>query len=101
MSPANLPSGFLNGVRILDFTWFAVGPWGPRMLTPYGAAVIHIEPPHQVDDHRFDFRPALGSNMEDQKVWHDNEDSPAYYTAPYYSVIHNGKLAVSLNTRHP
>ncbi|MEX2446363.1 MAG: CoA transferase, partial [Dehalococcoidia bacterium] len=100
MTSLSLPKGFLNGVRILDFTWYAVGPWGPRTLAPYGAEIIHIEPPHQVDDHRFDFRPARGRTVENQKVW-EEEGSPPYYTAPYWSVLHNGKLAISLNTRHP
>ena len=94
-------TGPLTGVRILDFTWYAVGPWGPRMLTPYGAEVIHIEPPHQPDDHRFDFRRTAGAAAQNQTEWRDGDASPPYYTAPYYSVIHNGKLAVSLNARHP
>jgi crotonobetainyl-CoA:carnitine CoA-transferase CaiB-like acyl-CoA transferase len=96
---SDLPKGPLNGVRVLDFTWYAVGPWATRCLTPYGAEVIHIEPPHQPDDHRFDFRKSLVGHT--QREFRDDENSPPYYTAPYYSVIHNGKLAVSINARHP
>ena len=101
MTTPNLPQGFLNGTRIIDFTWFAVGPWGPRTLTQYGAEVIHIEPPHQIDDHRWDFRLARGANMADQKEFKDAEDSPPYYSAPYYNVLHNGKLSITLNVRAP
>ncbi|MDA0301171.1 MAG: CoA transferase [Chloroflexi bacterium] len=100
MTGPGLPPGFLNGVRIIDFSWYAVGPWGPRMLAPYGAEIIHIEPPHQPDDHRFDFRAARGINAKDQKVWHE-EGSPPFYTGPYWNQLHNGKLGISLNTRHP
>ena len=101
MTSPNLPQGFLKGTRIVDFTWFAVGPWGPRTLTQYGAEVIHIEPPDRIDDHRWDFRLAKGQNVEGQQEFKDAEDSPPYYSAPYYNVLHNGKLAITLNTRHP
>ena len=100
----HLAKGFLNGVRIIDLTWKAVGPWGPRMLTPFGAEVIHIEPPHEPDDHRWDLRHASGINAQHQVEHHDGifgTPGQPYFTAPYYSQIHNGKLAVSLNTRHP
>ena len=100
-STPSLPSGFLNGVRIVDFTWFAVGPWGPRTLTQYGAEVIHIEPPERIDDHRWDFRRAQGETVENQTEFRDGEESPPYYTAPYYNVLHNGKLSITLNVRHP
>ena len=60
--------GILNGVRILDFTWWIAGPLGPRMLTPYGAEVIHIEPPHNPDHHRFDHRRAKGPGVADMVV---------------------------------
>ena len=35
--------GVLCGIRVLDFTWKTVGPWAPRLLTHYGAEVIHVE----------------------------------------------------------
>ncbi len=104
MTPPNLPKGPLSGIRIVDFTWKAVGPWSSRLLTPYGAEVIHVEPPHEPDDHRWDVRPAVGSNFEGQTLHNDDVFGPkgqGYYTAPYFSQIHNGKLAVSLNARNP
>lgn len=101
MSKPNLPQGPLSGIRILDFTWKAVGPWSSRMLTPYGAEVIHIEPPHRPDDHRFEFRPVYGDAAKNQIPFRDSPDSPVYYTTPNFSHLHAGKLAVNLNSRHP
>ena len=91
--------GVLSGVRVLDFTWFVAGPWGPRMLTPYGAEVIHIEPPHQPDKYRFDFRRVNSASSD--KEMRDGESSPPYYTSPDFGHLHSGKLAINLNTRHP
>lgn len=101
MSAPVLPEGFLNGIRVIDFSWKTVGPWAARMLTPYGAEVIHIEPPHAPDDHRYAFRRTRGSSMESQVEFGDGEGAPPYWNTPHFSHLHNGKLAVSLNTRHP
>ena len=38
---AHRQKGVLSGIRVLDFTWKTVGPWAPRLLTHYGAEVIH------------------------------------------------------------
>ncbi len=100
-SKPQLPQGFLTGVRIIDFSWKTVGPWATRMLTPYGAEVIHVEPPHRPDDHRFEFRPVYGDAAKNQIAFRDAPDSPAYYTTPNFSHLHAGKLAINLNTRHP
>ena len=90
--------GFLSGLRVLDCSWHTVGPWATRMLSPYGAEVIHIEAPHQPDGHRYRFRRTNGAAM--QKEWHE-DGTPPYYTAPHFSHLQNGKLAISLNARHP
>jgi CoA:oxalate CoA-transferase len=89
-----MTKGPLNGIRVIDFTWKAVGPWSSRMLTPYGAEVIHVEPPHEPDDHRWDARRGQGITMTDHQVAHTEPGavpSIPYYTAPYYSQIHNGR----------
>ena len=57
-APATLPPGILNGVRILDFTWKTVGPWAPRLLTHFGAEVIHVERVGSWDDHRYAAHPS-------------------------------------------
>src|SRR5437867_3294812 len=53
-----LPKGILSGVRILDFTWKTVGPWAPRLLTHFGAEVIHVERVGSWDDHRYAAHPS-------------------------------------------
>ena len=39
------PLGLLQGVRILSFTQFLLGPAGVQYLADMGADVIKIEPP--------------------------------------------------------
>ena len=50
---AHTKKGVLSGIRVLDFTWKTVGPWAPRLLTHYGAEVIHVERAGGFDDHRY------------------------------------------------
>ncbi len=82
MSLPQLPQGFLTGVRIVDFSWKTVGPWATRMLTPYGAEVIHIEPPHEPDDHRWDIRPAVGRNFDVLALWRERADNVSGRAVP-------------------
>ena len=111
------------GIRVLDFTWKTVGPWAPRLLTHYGAEVIHVERAGGWDDHRYNATPSIVSDEPQaaqlpgtKKVYADpqfntlREEPPAaaqvpgekkLYAAPYFNTLHNGKLAISLNTKHP
>ena len=112
--------GVLSGVRVLDFTWKTVGPWAPRLLTHYGAEVIHVERAGGYDDHRYSATPSIVADAPQaaelpgtKKVYADpqfntlrEEPQPAagrkkLYAAPYFNVLHHGKLAISLNTKHP
>jgi benzylsuccinate CoA-transferase BbsF subunit len=114
--------GVLSGVRVLDFTWKTVGPWAPRLLTHYGAEVIHVERAAGYDDHRYNATPSIVTDEPQaaqlpgtKKVYADpqfntlrEEPQPAQgagpkklYAAPYFNVLHHGKLAISLNTKHP
>jgi len=90
--------GVLSGVRVLDFTWKTVGPWGPRLLTHYGAEVIHVERAGGWDDHRYGNNP---STAVDSPPAAKVPGAKKLYAAPYFNTLHNGKLAISLNTKHP
>jgi crotonobetainyl-CoA:carnitine CoA-transferase CaiB-like acyl-CoA transferase len=103
MNPA-LPPGILSGIRILDFTWKTVGPWAPRLLTHFGAEVIHVERAGSWDDHRY--TPQRSPIIEGPLAELSPGDGAGskggvQYAAPYFNTLHHGKLAISLNTRHP
>src|SRR5512147_1318400 len=59
---AHRQPGVLSGIRVLDFTWKTVGPWAPRLLTHYGAEVIHVERAGGYDDHRYNATPSIVSD---------------------------------------
>jgi crotonobetainyl-CoA:carnitine CoA-transferase CaiB-like acyl-CoA transferase len=110
-APATLPKGILSGVRILDFTWKTVGPWAPRLLTHFGAEVIHVERVGSWDDHRYAAHPSPIIEGSQQKEFTSGQGplhgggsadgKKPYYATPYFTILHHGKLAISLNTRHP
>lgn len=115
--------GVLSGVRVLDFTWKTVGPWAPRLLTHYGAEVIHVERAGGYDDHRLNATPSIVCDDPPpvrlpgtKKVYSDPQfntlkeeptaatEKPGQkklYAAPYFNTLHHGKLAISLNTKSP
>jgi formyl-CoA transferase len=95
---AHRQPGVLSGIRVLDFTWKTVGPWAPRLLTHYGAEVIHVERAGGWDDHRFAAHRSLTTDAPEPN--HVQGEKPLY-TDPYFNTLHHGKLAISLNTRHP
>lgn len=120
--PVDKRSGVLSGIRVLDFTWKTVGPWAPRLLAHYGAEVIHVERAGGWDDHRFNATPHIATDDPKvaelpgmKKVYSDPQfnthrdesaaapapGKPKLYAAPYFNTLHNGKLAISLNTRSP
>ena len=111
MNAPNLPPGILRGVRVLDFSWKTVGPWAPRLLTHFGAEVIHVERAGSWDDHRYTLRksPIIDSQTALQSAtatgpMHGGgrlDATKSYYAEPYFTTLHHGKLAISLNTRHP
>ena len=88
----------LSGIRVLDFTWKTVGPWAPRLLTHYGAEVIHVERAGGFDDHRFAVHRSL---TVDDETPNYVQGGKKLYTDPYFNTLHHGKLAISLNTRKP
>jgi len=95
---AHRQPGVLSGIRVLDFTWKTVGPWAPRLLTHYGAEVIHVERAGGWDDHRFAAHRSLTTDAPEPN---HVQGEKQLYTDPYFNTLHHGKLAISLNTRHP
>src|SRR5438552_9608902 len=95
---AHRQHGVLSGIRVLDFTWKTVGPWAPRLLTHYGAEVIHVERAGGWDDHRFAAHRSLTTDAPEPN---HVQGEKQLYTDPYFNTLHHGKLAISLNTRHP
>ncbi len=95
---AHKKKGVLSGIRVLDFTWKTVGPWAPRLLTHYGAEVIHVERAGGFDDHRYETHRSIST--DDEKPNHI-QGGKNLYTDPYFNTLHHGKLAISLNTRNP
>lgn len=95
---AHKQKGVLSGIRVLDFTWKTVGPWAPRLLTHYGAEVIHVERAGGFDDHRY---ATHRSNATDDEKPNHVQGGKNLYTDPYFNTLHHGKLAISLNTRDP
>ena len=90
---AHRQPGVLSGIRVLDFTWKTVGPWAPRLLTHYGAEVIHVERAGGWDDHRFAVHRSLTTDAPEPN--HVQGEKPLY-TDPYFNTLHHGKLAISL-----
>lgn len=95
---AHLRKGVLSGIRVLDFSWKTVGPWAPRLLTHYGAEVIHVERVNGWDDHRYNAQRSIVTDTPDAN---QEQGGNKLYAAPYFNTLHNGKLAISLNTRSP
>ena len=116
----NENKGVLSGIRVLDFTWKTVGPWAPRLLTHYGAEVIHVERADGWDSHRYNAVPNIVSDdpqpvdlpsakkihsdpqfntLSEESTDEQATDQQKLYAAPYFNTLHHGKLAISLNTK--
>ncbi len=77
----------LEGVRIIDFTHWVVGPLAPRLLAHFGAQVIKIERTDAYDGMR-------------QVVFTDELPSTPNQGGAFNN-MNADKLAITVNTRHP
>ncbi|MSQ61054.1 MAG: CoA transferase [Dehalococcoidia bacterium] len=98
MEAGTLPtygSGPLSGVRVVDFTWWVVGPWAPRLLADLGAEVIKVERVDQFDGTR-------GNSMLGRRA---RSGRPVIRESPNqsggFNNLNANKLGATLNMRHP
>src|SRR5687767_5405434 len=94
MRPAEQKNGPLKGIRILDFTWYVVGPAAPRLAANLGAEVIKVE---RVDD--FDQMRSTDRGMGNRGKEPVPQGSPD--VSGLFNNWNTDKLAITLNTRHP
>lgn len=77
-SPAQVPEGALEGIRVLDVTRFLAGPYAAMMLAELGAEVIKLEDPDRPDEAR-----SVGPYFQ--------KESSLYFTA-----LNSGKRSVAV-----
>ena len=77
----------LAGIRIVDFTWVRAGPWANRWLGAFGAQVLKIEWPLNMDSLRGN-RHSIPPGVE-----------PGPNSAGFFADTNANKLSVTLNTR--
>jgi crotonobetainyl-CoA:carnitine CoA-transferase CaiB-like acyl-CoA transferase len=84
------PTGGLDGVVVLDFTWVVAGPQATRLLAAWGADVIKIEWPERLDVIRFETPPPAGV-----------EAPPDYALelSGFFNDLNANKSSVTLNMR--
>ena len=75
----------LSGVRVLDLTRHAAGPFATRLLADYGAEVVKVERPHSGD-------PTRGMGP-----FHGNEPGPE--RSGLFLFLNTGKKSVTLNLK--
>src|SRR5437868_784044 len=83
----------LQGVRVVDFTWWRAGPWATRMLSVLGAEVIRVEWPENPLAYYRD-RVTWGRQPGDGVAWDLNNN-------PIFSENTVGKLSTTVNLRAP
>ena len=92
----SLGSGALHGVRIVDFTHWAVGPIGTRALANLGAEIIKVQPPGEYG----------GTGPGSDKKGQQEANASGGVTGGFSRGLgHNsanvGKLSTTINVRHP
>jgi crotonobetainyl-CoA:carnitine CoA-transferase CaiB-like acyl-CoA transferase len=76
-----------EGIKVVDFTWAAVGPLTTRYLADYGATVIRIESRA---------RPGLLRTTPPFK-----EGRPGVDRAGYFAIYNPNKYSMTINMKHP
>ena len=79
----------LKGIRVVDFTWVRAGPWAARWLATFGAEVIKVEWPENLDIlrlNRFTVPPGV---------------EPGPNSTGQFADTNANKLGISVNVRTP
>ena len=79
----------LKGIRVVDFTWVRAGPWAARWLATFGAEVIKVEWPENLDIlrlNRFTVHPGV---------------EPGPNSTGQFADTNANKLGISVNVRTP
>ena len=77
----------LEGVKVLDFCWVAIGPMTTRYLSDFGATVVRVESIHRVDTLR--------------TATPHKDGIPGINRSGYFANYNGGKLSLALNMSQP
>ncbi len=80
-------SAALEGVKVLDFCWVAIGPMTTRYLSDFGATVIRVESIHRVDTLR--------------TATPHKDGIPSINRSGYFANYNGGKRSIALNMSQP
>jgi crotonobetainyl-CoA:carnitine CoA-transferase CaiB-like acyl-CoA transferase len=75
----------LSGVRVLDLTWHAAGPFATRLLADYGAEVIKVE------------RPGTGDPTRRMAPFY--KDEPGLERSGLFMSLNTNKKSITLNLK--
>lgn len=76
-------TGALDGIRVLDFTWYAAGPSATKYFADNGATVIKIESRHHLD------------SVRNLAPWLDGV--PGVNRSQFFGTFNSSKKSVTLN----
>lgn len=88
----------LEGIRVVDFGWVAVGPVLSSLLAEFGAEVIKVESSRRLDYSRLIPTPL----SEDEKISEALESrADEIDRVPLFHQYNRGKLGITVDLRHP
>ena len=77
----------LQGVKVLDFCWVAIGPMTTRYLSDFGATVVRVESIHRIDTLR--------------TATPHKDGVPGINRSGYFANYNGGKYSMALNMGQP